>query len=263
MTPKVDKASAPARKITPVASKTWKENLRRACLDRARRGRSCITTNILDQNNQVESNGVSAAARDMIEDELRQREIAIHSLCSEDRFQLTRGHDPADCSMDTVEEEPLRDAEVPRANHFITEEELFELLAEVEEEIEREEALRLEERIRHEMEYLHDQVSDFERWEETKQQQDTPLNVAVLCPICHEENLVQSLDRSIVCPNCMDGSCSMQLDNIGLTLPELQERMRASLDEHSLYCHHYLSFNIQEGHLRATCSACDTRMEIV
>ena len=262
MTPKVAIASAPARKITPVASKTWKENLRRACLDRARRGRSCITTNILDQNNQVENSGVSAAARGMIEDELRQREIAIHSLCSEDRFQLTRGHDPADCSMDTVEEEPLRDAEVPRANHFITEEELFELLAEVEEEIEREEALRLEERIRHEMEYLHDQVSDFERWEETKQH-DTPFSIAVLCPICYEDNLVQSSDRSIVCPNYMDGSCSMQLESIGLTLPDLQERMRASLEEHSFYCHYCLSFHIQKGHLLATCSSCDTTIELV
>jgi Replication protein A interacting C-terminal len=260
MTPKVATASAPARKITPIASKTWKENLRRACLERARRGRKKLAENHHADSAIENENGLSV--RCMVEDELRQRAIAIHSPCNEGQFQLEPYRDPTE-RMDALEESCT---EVPKAHHFITEEELFELLAEVEQEIERNEALHLDEMIelaRHESEYLQDQVSDFERWEESKQQYNSDSTIAVLCPLCHGENLIQTPDLSILCPNRMDGSCSMQLDNAVLTLHDLEARMRTAFEEHALYCHNYMCCQIQEGQLRATCSVCDTMMEIV
>lgn len=259
MTRKATTGPSLARKITPTASKTWKENLHRACLDRARRERTEKSVN--RDNRANDDHGVFLSARFMVEDELVQRAISVQSPCSDGGHLWDAANQTPAGLMDSSRKVD------PFSNHFITEDELFELLAEVEQEIEREDALHLDEMIEialHERDYLQDQVMDFERWEESKQQnEEIDSAMTVLCPICHDANLIQSTGRSIVCPNRMDGSCSMNLDNVTIVLSELQEKISMAFEQHSFNCNNCLSFQIQEGHLRAICPDCVNVLEII
>jgi len=246
VTPKASAASAvPARKITPTASKVWKDNLRRACLDRAR-----------SRRRRNAPAAAAAAARYMVEEELRQQGIALRSPCTTQDLV-----ESADQMMEVV-------TDVPKANHFISEDELFELLEEVEEEIERTEAERLDDmiqQVQNEQQYLEDQIVEYEKWEENNKlaQAAADNRLAVPCPICQDENLLQSDNHSIVCPNHMDGSCTMQLDNADLNLIDLQAIIQAAFEAHSASCHDCLSFHICEGRLLATCAVCETLMTLV
>jgi len=261
-----------ARKITPTASKTWKENLRRACLDRARRQRrqQLSTTNNNNESQQQQQQPddedcLMSPARRMVEEELRQQAIGIRSPCLHQQ-------EAVDHQMETSLDEPdeqqngTGDAHsltaVPIAHHFISEEELFELLEEVEQEMQREQALHVDdilEMAQHEKAYLEEQVIDFEQWEEMHHQHDN----TVPCPVCHESNLILS-NGAIVCPNTMDGSCSLQLPSDNLSLEHFQDKLRSAFDEHSMHCHHYLTFWMEnDGHLRANCSACSGTVQLV
>jgi len=261
-----------ARKITPTASKTWKENLRRACLERARqrqRRRPSSNNNHDDDDNEDSSNMMMMvpAVRQMVEEELRQRSIAVRAPCFSDEPEPTNELSSM-AMMDS--DEQSNEIVVPKAQHFISEEELLELLEEMEQEMEREQASLVDDmlqRAENERQYLEEQVLDFQQWEEMHQHQDD----AVPCPVCHEENLMFSGDGTmIVCPNSMDGSCSCSLqlcnnntNNNLRTLHDLQDKLRQAYEEHSLHCHHFLTFSSQNGHLQASCSACSGSLQLV
>lgn len=292
----------PVRKRTPTACKTWKENLRRACLDRARRRRSHPRQSPdANHNNGNNNNNMDDAdGRAMVEEELRQQGISVISPCMDrsnnnsnnNNIDQMRAYDSPSRDLDlegygysqninrqqvdvdsatSATSEPNNE---PNVNHFISEEELFELLEQVEEEIQRTDALRLEEVLQladNEQTMLEEQVRDFEEWQATEQSLSEHVQQSsVLCPVCREANLSETMQGGIICPNHMDGSCPLELTPTattvnahhndhghgqqydhgqqygqhGLTLHHLCEQLRMAYEEHASYCQDYLSFEV-------------------
>jgi predicted transcriptional regulator len=187
-------AAAPAaRRITPIAcSKGWKRRLYRDCLDRTRRARA--------QGATPDRNGMAF-------DLLRQHAIEIQVVSSwhngenDTIFQSSSSssreyleiQEEAETSRMSIDE-GCCDVDAPQHNdelgvaHYITEEELFDLMKEVEDEIDREEMLRHEQIFymdQHDQRCLEEQVTEFEEW----QQQRTM--APPLCPTCYEETVLQ------------------------------------------------------------------------
>ena len=220
-----------ARKRTPVASKSWKENLRQACLYRARQRRSSPEA-LTDQD--------MLSPRLLIEDELRQHGVKLISPCMDRNQQQSTPQKSVD--------------------HYISEEELFELLQEVEDEMQRSDAIHLEEMIeiaRDEEQYLENQIADYELWEESKMIEGSP--VQVLCPICQEANLTNTPNGDIICPNHMDESCSFCLaEGQPVSLFHLRQRLRQACEQHGAHCQNSLCFEITSdtSNLIANCSVC-------
>lgn len=363
-------SAIPVRKRTPTGSKTWKEKLRLACIDRARRRRrhdhdhdhpndgNGQDYNDSDNDRQRPSGGEEIdgdssmmsigmqlpPARAILDAELRQQGITIMSPCihmnsrNEHQQQMnaysssspSRG---ASTSLYSQVDSPSAAAAATftanndsginddtsgtndygddndnniHANHYISEEELFELLQEVEEEMQRSEE-EMYQLLAREREYeLEQQVQDFEQQQEQEQEAAstdvslwnfTAAPVAVLCPICKEANLSETMQGGILCPNHMDGSCPFELRAgnghglaLALTLENLCQQLRYAYEQHALYCHDYLSFEVstttatnnvndrmihteqQHQHyqgqaentsLVAVCPACETRMQLV
>ena len=238
-------------------SKTWKEKLRTACLDRAREKRR--RTPVKKVHEQVQS------ARLLIEKEMIEQGIVLSSPCT------------VSPDVDSMEETPrLSSPETPHASDFISEEELFELLSQVEAELEKVDTLQLEEML----EFVHgdqmdleERIADYQEWEESSKTQQVE---AVLCPICSECNLLQSLpSHRLVCPNHMDGSCDFDLPNPNnLSLQDLRERLHLAYEHHASYCLGSLSFRVlndsstddtachRRENLIAQCSTCGTSIPI-
>jgi hypothetical protein len=98
-----------------------------------------------------------------------------------------------------------------RASHFLSEAELFELLEEVENEMQLKDEQHLEEilqQAQNEMRYWEHQVTDYEQWQSDQQKIKSK---AVLCPICQDANLTQRSDGSILCPYAMDARAVLGL----------------------------------------------------
>jgi hypothetical protein len=123
----------------------WKESLRQACLDRARRKRRDLVMRKRRQLSFDDNDGAEdQPARMVVEEELRRRGVAIHSACFEEESTAISqecgiGSDPMMAAMtqdyDEVEE-PMDDPYSRSiGDHFISEEDLFDLLQEVENEL--------------------------------------------------------------------------------------------------------------------------------
>lgn len=224
------------KKSVASASKPWKEEIRRACLLRFRTSRFCTPEKTLGSGRTISSvqSFEELQLRHVIEDEMRRNGVILDSPCSDS------------CSADAkrVTFEPMealaddgRSIDIPKANHYITEDELFDLLEEIEEEIQRERSNGFEEMIDIARQDLEDQVADFELWQESKLRQDDNATGSFLCPVCRDAHLMITSSGSLVCPNHMDGSCSMNLRGLhGHTLMDVQDRLREAFENHSAQC---------------------------
>ena len=274
----------PAQKITPVtASKTWKENLRRACLDRARQ--RCRLLDYEDAASPAVKRTTNPNIRQIIEEELREQSVAIRAPCFSDDQTDHNNQKNGDSStsaenimmvLDQLgsdnEQGASENTKEPQAQHYISEEDLYELMYELEQEMELEKAFLVDDMLQNaenERRYLEEQVIDYEQWEEIMHPQS---NDVVPCPVCHEENLVLTEDgRTIICPNTMDGLCSLIIPcsvnkgstNELTTLHDLQSRLRQAYEAHSLRCHHFLTFHMRDGQLCAYCLACAGSAQLV
>jgi DNA-directed RNA polymerase subunit M/transcription elongation factor TFIIS len=199
-------AAVAPRRITPIScSKGWKRRLYRDCLDRTRRARAQGATTTLD--------------RDMAYDLLRQHAIELQNVSS-----WHNGENDTICqtsSSSSREYLEIQESETSRMSidndccnnddnplslshnddelgvaHYITEEELFDLMKEVEDEIEREEMLRHEQIFNLDQldrQSLQEQVAEFEEWQEQRTILAPPL-----CPVCYEETvLLQQQQQSL------------------------------------------------------------------
>lgn len=145
----------------------------------------------------------------------------------------------------------------------ISQEEFVALLAEVTEELRREEEL-LEEELWEveraealERERLLHQIDDYDDWQELQQQQQqqsanvytspllTNFNSRVTCPICNSATLIETPFEGIQCTNNTTTTteetttpCTFSLDiaHEGLTLNHLQDQLRTVYEEHSNVC---------------------------
>jgi hypothetical protein len=266
MPPKSESGEVHTKRML-VSSKVWKEKLRQGCLDRLK-GRKKSPNGIL-----ISSTGMSAVRR-ILEEEMMDLGVVVDSPCidhkqprlmnAENIRSIMIGEDP--------EASPLvsTGSLTPTAHHFISEEELFELLAELEMEMDAADVDHYEQMLALadvEERELEERISQYQQQED----HDGPdSNDGVLCPLCTDAFLRQEPYGAIVCPNTMDSSCDLNLPNqLGLTLPNFKERLQEAYEQHAVYCSQNLSFQMglcppnEAMHLFAICIPCETRMLIV
>ena len=250
-------------KQTPVSSKAWKEKLRQRCRERLKGAKK-------SPNGNVSSSTSMAIARRIVEEEMMDLGVAVDSPCIDQKQpRFTRvenimaimiGEDPDSESTGHL---------TPTAHHFISEEELFDLLAEIEMEMDAadvdhyEDMLALADVEEREFE---DRITDFQQ----QVDHDNPdLDEGVLCPLCKDAFVRQERHGSLICPNTMDSSCDLYITNrLGLTLTNFKQRLQEAYEQHALYCSENLSFQTgpcpldEAMHLFAVCIPCETRMLI-
>ncbi|GAX12306.1 hypothetical protein FisN_1Hu238 [Fistulifera solaris] len=215
-----------------------------------------------------------SAVRRILEEELMDMGVVVDSPCidhKQPRLMIAENIRSIMLGED-FETSPMvsTDSLTPTAHHFISEEELFELLAELEMEMDAAdlddyeqmlaladvEERELEERI---LQYQHDEDLDGSDFHES-----------VLCPLCTDALLRQEQNGAFVCPNTMDSSCDLNIPNqLGLTLPSFKDRLQEAYEQHAVYCSQNLSFQVgpcppnEAMHLFAICIPCETKMLIL
>lgn len=185
----------------------------------------------------------------------------------------------------------MQDDDDEEEEYKITEQEFAALLAEVTEELQREEEL-LEEELWEmeradalERERLLHQIDDYDDWEELKQQEQeqqqqqswgniytspllTNMKSRVTCPICNSASLMETPFDGIQCTNATDATtndnkkqCTFALDiaHEGLTLNHLENQLRTVYEEHSAVClKGVLSFRVDcRGGINMLMASCD------
>lgn len=229
----------------------WKDTLKQSCLERARRKRAELVHQARTRQ-QV--------ARTLVQESCLESGISIVSS----RYQLMN-----------VEEQG--------ESYAITEEELYQLMQQVEAELQ---SSRLEEAAqeyeRNEEQFEQAMVENY--YEEEDVQDD-----AVICPICNQAFLCQQHlggnDQSssstlvIACPNQMSCTCSFRIEQSpesqhDFSLSHLKERLGAVFAEHASSCSARLQFEVLENdnngdesasfpRLRATCQECHFNLDVL
>jgi Replication protein A interacting C-terminal len=270
----------------------WKDSLRQACVARARKNRKYLIwkKRHLPAEEVTNTRGFTTPrrscnddVRSLVEHELRQQGVAVatpaashcdyleacgapHSPPHQQQQQQQQQHNQP---MD----DPLDQSWLLEDSHVLSEEELYELMQEVEEELRRSEEELVEEVLEEEerwhMEDIDQQVAHYEEWEESLAMSSDE-NI-VICPICCEAFLRQHSPTEIECSN---DACHFHITGQTLSLPDLKERLRSAFDEHSsLGCSCTLTIDIHNnthaedpmegcGHLFGSCHKCDALMTI-
>lgn len=165
--------SPPIRRTSPSASKAWKQNLRTACLCRARQQR-------------VDNSSPISPARRLVESEMLQQGVIMYGSDSPEVLMIDR----CDELMD----------------YFLSDDDFIELLEEVERELEVAAVRRIDEILKLDEEDFQQRIEDYEAWEEE------PYNDQTWCPLCQEARLLNTTD-GIRCSNNMNGWCTFALPN--------------------------------------------------
>ena len=196
----------------------------------------------------VMMNSDNEMVRSVVEQELRQQGVAV---VTPGKMKTTSSvSSPTTTILPTQEaitpnnSQVFMDSSEPDECYDLSEEELYELLKEVEEEIRRNEEELLEEVLEQErcqQEEIEQQIAEFEEWEESLAMHEMNPKECVICPICCESMLQRSCNKTF-CPN---EACPLQLDdNQGLSLAELKERLRLAFEDHSHHCGGTLIFEM-------------------
>lgn len=206
-------------------SESRKHDLRSACLKR-------IRTNSWKTPDKVNDDSIIRPIRTIIEDEMRRSGVFLESPCSEDNNNsnnMNRLLENGGCEED-MDVTRLNDDYCPRSNHFMTEDELFELLEELEDEIHTQQPIDYDAIFDMAQKDFEDQVADFEQWESN----DFEQLQSFLCPLCCSANLcILQSGTLICCPN--QPSCSMFVDQLhNLAWQEVRNRLTSFLDNQSV-----------------------------
>jgi hypothetical protein len=139
----------------------------------------------------------------------------------------------------------------------MSEEEWVLLLEEIEHELEE---AAMDRQLQDQDTFLEDQIAYYEQLHENENDE----SMVVLCPVCQEARLVQTAANEIVCPNSMDGSCSMRLTRCSSTLLILKELLRSTIEHHSMACTGLASFDVDGtgSYIRATCTVCQGSIQL-
>jgi Replication protein A interacting C-terminal len=257
-------SSLNATKKSPIsATKSWNK-VRRACIERLRQNKFCTP----EKSTPAFDAADLPLLRYRVEDQLRRFGIVVESPCSDENdSNIMRTEAEDDGSAIIYQYNGLSDigTNLPIADHYITEEELFDLLQDLENEMEQEKLMTFEEMKACETDYLDQQIADYEQWEETKLDIfDSPLDYGLLCPLCQEANVVLTPSGGIVCLNHMGGTCLMEINDVkGLQIGDLKCRMGNAIATHNCNCEQQLSFSILQTGLIGYCSTCSSEYLVV
>jgi len=142
----------------------------------------------------------------------------------------------------------------------LTDADMFELMADMEEDLRKEEEIFLHELEIIAQQQLHDerQILDFE---ESQSARDDD----VICPVCQSRTLFQTKSNIIMCPtrNCL----RLDVASEGLTLLNLRKLLSKAYDEHGNTCNDSLSFHVVAEFgittLRAVCQTCRCNVIVI
>lgn len=234
----------------------WKQNLRRACLERARQSRLDLLRRKRGQltSRPVDEEEISPLG--VVMEECQNHKVEVISLTANNFTQACetrvekRGIE--DCSGMEVDKTLL-----DPGDHTLTEEDLFEILREVEEEMRLNDELFLEEVLEAESSFLNDAVADFENWQDSKDK-----NQHVPCPICQTSNLVLSSPEEI---SCSDEFCPFRTraEKVPAPLGFFRDQLINIHETHSSQCSSPLAFQMRSASnhhgciLLASCKSCN------
>lgn len=209
----------PRGKARPVsASKRWKDKIRRSCITRLKQG------NLTEMTPQT-----------LINEELHRHGVEVT---------------PCRLDMEIETDDPVG------VENYLMEEDLFDLLEEVEQEMAKADAILLQEGLdlkEQEEEYLASRISEY--YEEDRHEN------GVFCPVCQQCNLVET-DDGVVCPNAMDGeSCSVRLATP--SLEDLKLHLQRAYEQHSQDCEGVLEFTSSLNGLLTACTLCERTVRIL
>lgn len=249
-------------------SPSWRDTLKQSCLERARRTRR---DSYMKAKRQERQQSDALALRELIQEELENSGVTVGNAESKKR------KDP----------EELDEC-------FFSEDDLYQLMQEVEEELQRDGTwyaprdefslpvadlmsstipLTAEERLVEELE-------EFERYEEQFRELiayyedwEVEPTQAVLCPVCKEANLVQE-EAVIACPNHGSGDCSLciEVPSELFSLRDLRDKLGVAFGEHDVSCRGLLEVHVRQPleyeqptptALVAQCHMCQTNMVIM
>lgn len=310
-------------------SPAWRQALKQSCLDRARknrreavlrsRGLSPTGTGASKANNAgalsftplkaaiagMASPPPKGDAKALVEEELRAKGVSVFSTpqpggqgsvpqygMAKTLFAGTAG------SNNTMMEDEADHA----YEHAISMDEVYALMRDVEEELQREEARLLEEL--HAMEQqqimeqrrMEEQIADFEQHTSMQMQQriaaamggvsgmagvgagagaaagtaTVSANDSIPCPVCNSSNLICTPANVIICPNTDNGRCNLRLDVTceGLSMNNFRDLLCRACTEHSnTGCPGALRFQMMSQfgmtNLLAGCDQCKASTMIV
>jgi hypothetical protein len=305
-------------------SPAWRQALKQSCLDRARknrreavlrsRGLSPTGTGASKANNagtlsftplkaaiaSMASPPPRGDAKALVEEELRAKGVSVFSTPQPGGLGSVPKYGMAKTLFAGTERSSNQMVE-DMVDHAISMDEVYALMRDVEEELQREEARLLEEL--HAMEQqqimeqrrMEEQIADFEQHTSMQMQQQiaaaigssvpsmagvgagaagasaTPAaNDSLPCPVCTAANLIYTPANVIICPNTDNGRCNLRLDvaREGLTMSNFRDLLcRACIEHSSTGCPGTLRFQMmaQFGmtNLLAGCEQCKASTMIV
>jgi len=230
--------SRPTHRVNPKQSGSlppWKESLRLRCLERARHARRDAVRNARLRN--TTSFGLSAGrddgfstatARDLVTSELQAKKVTSplstnagldRQFAMEQKFPTPLSFSSSMPMMSNGDAHHFRPETAPVIEeNGLTEEDLYDLMREVEEELRKDETLMANEILEAEQQQQMEQLrlesmvedyyndhqpnnsSDMEMTDTVSNIPQHETNQRVLCPICRRYNLVQSSANVILCP---------------------------------------------------------------
>ena len=269
----------PSRQQRTQLHEEWKESLREACIARARKNRQAL---IWQKRHQPADEVLTMDTgdgpccnddiRSLVEQELRQQGVDLVTLQDVSHCDVYQAKHSPSCQPQNGEHE---NCHVMNDDcHFLSEEELYELLQDVEEELRRSEEILLEEILEQEqrqMEEMEQQIADYQAWEDSLALNGGEQDV-VICPVCCEAMLRQPSPTKISCSN---DACHFQLCGQTLSLADLKDKLQYACEKHSsVGCPCTLTMDILpsndytedlmqvNGHLFGSCLDCDAMILI-
>jgi len=306
-------ASAPAGTPSP----SWREALKRSCLDRARKNRreailrsrglspssgdgggNAGALSFTPLKSAISGIGIAPVQQDdakiLVEEELRAKGVSVFSTPQPGGEGSIPHYGAAEALFSSQQIGGGGDGSMVDHNdhgyeYSISMDEVYGLLKDVEEEMQREEARLLEELKAMEQQQIleqrrmEEQIADFEQHSTMQMQQQyqhpavstgntvtTGSSDTLTCPVCNAGNLIRTPANVIICPNTDNGQCNLRLDVTceGLSLANLRELLCRACSEHGATgCTGTLRFRSADQFgmttLMAGCETCNASTMIV
>lgn len=233
----------------------WKEDLRRACLERARQSRLDLVRRKRGQLPTQSDNEEELSPLMMVMEECQNQKVGVNT--STNTFNTVNRDDNQNFGAMELDKTLL-----DSGDHTLTEDDLFEILREVEEELRLDEEIFLEEVLKAEDDFIEDTVADYEHWQETKK-----CDEQIPCPICQTSKLaIDSLRAEIY---CTDEFCPFRkrAEMVQAPLAFFRDQLSRIHEIHSDKCSSPIRFQIRSASnggciLMVICEACNLSYEV-
>ncbi|CAJ1930329.1 unnamed protein product [Cylindrotheca closterium] len=243
-------------------SSRWKENLRASCLQNARKRRRELLMKRRLRNDVSHSRSPGASAEDVLMEVLKERNTVMTPHTSDIKFEGIISASPSeeldpDYGTTKVHSDPrnMQDTFSDWDGHNLTDDDLYDILLEIEEELKVDDEMLLEEVLEEERTSLEYQVNEYEDWEYDMDEEER-----VVCPLCTASYLRLSPTGDIC---CSDNYCPMRVKPNDQSKPLLafKNDLGRIFEEHSRNCNDQLVLRVCTNEngitLVMSCNSCD------